>query len=482
MQLPAAFQRFDGSGRTPRDAQVEVLNWIWANKDKPRLALQLPTGIGKSAIFKALQLTAKGHIVVPSNVLLDQYYKDYPQTNFIKGKEHYVCQTNNMHCVDVVDLGLKCDSCILTGCKKRAREGEPTIFNPISKYYAEQAESKMPATRVALVDEAHRLLDTLELLISEEFSHTRYQYPAGLGLQNIGPWLEKIADDLDRVADAYKIEPKKSQKARLRALSLRRLKARVWASPDDFCVYETTKVVQKKEERYLCIRPINVPRFLVNACLGEVQQTILMSATLTRTKAQEVFGTSDFAYLDLDSPIPTENRPVILDYQGFTSKTPASEIAAWIRKQMQLHPGNTMVHVTYGMGRELSYFIPEAIYHQGAHDKDDALKRFKHDGGIWLAAGCAEGIDLPGDYCRLNLIPVLPYANVGDPVVAARIKRHGNAQYERQTILTLIQQVGRSTRGITDKSVCVVGDGRMAKLFNKHRKDIPRSFWSAIKW
>ncbi len=484
MQLPAMFQRFDGTGRSPREFQAKVLQWIYENKDKPHIAVQAPTGVGKSALLKAIQLVSNGHIIVPSNALLDQYQETYTETNFVKGKEHYVCKPNNMFCTDVADVGLKCDSCILTNCKKRAREGEPTVFNPISKFYAENAADhlKMPPTRTALVDEAHRLLETLELLVSEEFSHVRYQYPPGLDVTNIGPWLDKVAEDLERIADAYKIEPKKSLKARLRALSIRRLKGRIWASPDDFCVYETTKTVQRREEKYLCVRPINIPRSLIKSCLGDVKQIVLMSATLTRSKAEEIFGTKDFAYLDLDSPIPVENRPIIMDYQGFTSKTPAKEIAEWIRSKMQTHGGNTIVHVTYGLGRELSYFMPEAIYHTGAADKMEALERFKTEGGVWLAAGCAEGIDLPGDFCRLNLIPVLPFANVGDPVVAARIKRHGNGPYERQTIMTFMQQVGRSTRGESDSSVTVVGDGRLVRIFNKHRKDIPKSFWSAIQW
>lgn len=126
--------------------------------------------------------------------------------------------------------------------------------------------------------------------------------------------------------------------------------------------------------------------------------------------------------------------------------------------------------------------MPEAIVHTGSHDKDEAMKRFKKEGGIWIAPGCAEGIDLPDEECRLNLIPVLPFANIGDPVVEARRRRYGMKQYERQTLLTFMQQVGRSTRGEQDYSTTVVGDSRVVRLLKAHKSDIPESFLEAVEW
>jgi Rad3-related DNA helicase len=100
---------------------------------------------------------------------------------------------------------------------------------------------------------------------------------------------------------------------------------------------------------------------------------------------------------------------------------------------------------------------------------------------LWIAAGASEGIDLAGDTARVNLIPVLPFANNREPLGAALFERD-SYNYYLETAIQFIQQAGRTTRGIEDWSVTVCGDNRMSWLLRKVEKDLPRSFKEAIRW
>jgi Rad3-related DNA helicase len=134
------------------------------------------------------------------------------------------------------------------------------------------------------------------------------------------------------------------------------------------------------------------------------------------------------------------------------------------------------------MGKALSKYFPDAHLHT-PDTKASTLKAFKKTGGLWIAAGCAEGIDLAGDHARLNLVPIVPFANLGDPLVKARLAQPGGqVDYTMDAMITLIQQIGRSTRGSDDYSVSVCGDNRLAGLIAKLPNQLPKSFLEAIKW
>jgi len=165
---------------------------------------------------------------------------------------------------------------------------------------------------------------------------------------------------------------------------------------------------------------------------------------------------------------------------GLTAKSDPQAVAAWIKSK--LTGVNTIIHTTYKMGKALHKLMPETLYHDPT-TKEATMQKFKENGGVWLAAACSEGVDLPGETCRLNLIPVLPLANIGEPVVQARMKKPGgNKRYSSDALTTFIQQCGRSTRGVDDHSLTICGDGRLGRLLSDCVGDVPKSFNQALRW
>jgi len=110
-------------------------------------------------------------------------------------------------------------------------------------------------------------------------------------------------------------------------------------------------------------------------------------------------------------------------------------------------------------------------------DKADVIEAFKANGGLFVAAGCAEGVDFPGDECRLNLIPILHRENLGDRAVQKRMSLPGGRRaYDLEILKTTIQQAGRSTRGPDDWSTTIIGDPGFTRLMNQYDSELPRSF------
>lgn len=479
------FESFDGSGRVIRPVQAEALSWLKVNKHKKRKALLLGTGSGKSAILRAYQKEYGGVIVPPLNILADQLERDYPEVNLLKGMSHYRCEEWDEDCETVrsVNDNKSCGSCVYSQCRARVLAAEPSITNPLALLYSKG--SKHTPYGTVLVDESHRLLSLLELACSDEFSFTRYKWPEKMTeSKELTDWLTKVAIQYADLAKKCRTQDnlKGAMKAAKRCASVSMLRDRIVGEPSNFVFWYEERVSRVGKETYLKISPVEVPRNIIDTVLGTYEDLILTSATLPRRWARKIFGTDDFQYEELDSPIPLANRPVYVRPGGLTAKSAPHDVAAWIKLQMSQHPGNTIVHVTYSMAKALSGMFPHALTHT-SETKDDTMVRFKNEGGLWLAPGCAEGIDLPGKQGEVNLIPILPFANIGAPIVAARMAvPMGRADYELDTLINTVQAAGRTTRGADDKSTTVIGDARIMRLIQTHKSQIPKSFVESIKY
>ena len=135
---------------------------------------------------------------------------------------------------------------------------------------------------------------------------------------------------------------------------------------------------------------------------------------------------------------------------------------------------NMVVHVTYELSAKLAELLPEWVITHTKATKDIAVERFKKDGGILLAAGCAEGVDLPDDQCRVIVIPNLLYPNMGAEEVRLKMALpQGNLRYSLVTMITTIQQLGRGARHAKDSCVSYILDPQFSLLYAKTYEYIP---------
>lgn len=149
-----------------------------------------------------------------------------------------------------------------------------------------------------------------------------------------------------------------------------------------------------------------------------------------------------------------------------------------------------LVHtVSFDLSRHLEGNLGEAgkgrvISYDNRVDRQGAIRKYldKPD-AILIAASLDRGIDLPGDDCRAIVVAKIPYPNLGDNQVSARLHSNGGQLwYTVQTIRTLVQMTGRGMRSEDDECSSYILDKQFLTIWRKNQRLLP-SWWSeALVW
>lgn len=493
METHLTFPKFDGTGRTPRPTQTQFLEWLGAVwNDGTCFAGQLPVGSGKSAIARAMQIALGAHVITPSNILIDQYIGQYPKNNYLKGKAHYSCRSG-LTCDEwITECEQKpCAGCPYQASKDRAHK-EPTFFNPLSLYFHNlnraKADKKATAAPVLVVDEAHQLPQMLQMLASKRLRRSQYKFDARCTSEVfLALWLERLVRQLDKLAslarqtgDFQKVAELSTELSEI-GLILDSLRD----DPQNFAIYIEEGTYRGRKDQFLNIRPVRVPRNIVKKLLT-CARMVLLSGTLLPTDIEDLADDRVVKFIDLPSPIPKDRRPILYKPTPFPMNvdTDPRDIVRHIESILSEYPNrNTIIHTTYGQSVKLAPHFTRPVLVNTSENKNDVLAAFKRQGGVFLASGCAEGLDLHDDLCRLNIIPGLSRPNLGDPVVQKRKALTGGQKwYDLETLKVTIQQAGRSTRHEKDQSTTVVCDPLFSQLVLRNEKSLPRSFFESIVW
>lgn len=486
--LPATFLKLDGSGRKPRIGQIQFLNWFVRSKARIKVGI-LPVASGKSFIAKALQQGINCSIITCNNILVDQYEDGYPRDNILKGMTHYSCAAYPGQTCDIVrDIFGGCANCTYEKCRDRAHSGEGTVFNPMSLYALLRSQSgegmpnfKQTRPGLTIVDEAHQLPSMLKLLSSASFSARDYQLPKDItSYPKVLKWLKEsqtsIATLMKTVKDASKLADLESEK--------RKFDHVIHGFSEDQANY-AVYIEERNRHKHLVLSPVKVVKSVADRILG-TGPILFMSGTLFKTDIEELVGSSSFESFEAPSAIPKEQRPLYYEPAPFrlNYQTDPKLIVDLIEQKIAQNPGlNTIIHVSYALSKRLQPNFTIPILYNDAANKSEKLEEFKREGGVFLAAGCAEGIDLADDLCRLTIVPQLLFPALNDPIVSKRkALPDGEIWYALQVLGTLIQQVGRSTRHEGDRSKSYVFDSMFGNLFARYKKELPKYFTESVVW
>lgn len=127
-----------------------------------------------------------------------------------------------------------------------------------------------------------------------------------------------------------------------------------------------------------------------------------------------------------------------------------------------------LVHATYKQADIMRKHLKSNrfIFHT-PENKKEKYKEFLESspslGKILVASGMYEGLDLPEDLGRWQVIAKIPWPSLGDPSVAYKAKED-EEWYEWQTLKDVIQACGRICRTPQDWGVSYILDGSFARL------------------
>jgi Rad3-related DNA helicase len=147
-----------------------------------------------------------------------------------------------------------------------------------------------------------------------------------------------------------------------------------------------------------------------------------------------------------------------------------------------------LIHApSYGAARRLAQAVAETapdqharliVVESGRRDHALDLHRALRQPSVLVSPSLREGVDLPDDFLRFQIIAKMPYPDLGDPWTAARRQRDPR-WYAVETVKALVQAYGRSCRHAEDHGITYILDAQFERVVALDRVLLPEWFLEA---
>jgi Rad3-related DNA helicase len=524
-------------GFTPRLEQARLLDALEvaladadADTNAPRLFLvEAPPGVGKSHLGVTLaRWSADAYLLTSQKLLQDQYEREFGDVvQVVKGRDNYVCERYPDARVPT-SLGLcrrprgPLCHCPYARAKAAALAGpvfcaNTWYFATLRHWHAEQ----LPRRRLLIIDEAHSLESQLVNVYAVRFTAAEMKEWFGGTLPRLptaddyrpllAPHVDRLDAELEMVCRSLEavrpldVEPDavlQMPPSRDEVILLERRDAlggalaRMRAFVDET---DTEWIVRYGPDpgASLELMPHGVAA-QARAVLTETADiTVLLSAYLgPAATVGDVLGFApdEVRSFAAPSPFPLEQRPIVYRPVGALSRAnlavlePAlfAEIIAILAAHAR---DKGLIHVaSYAVARRLIANVGERaplqarrlIFVESSEAKPAALEQHRASSAptVLVSPSLREGVDLPDDFLRFQIITKIPYPDLGDPWTAARRARDPR-WYAVETAKALVQAYGRSCRHAADHGVTYVLDKQFERFLQHNRPLLPEWFLDA---
>lgn len=496
-----------------RPGQEETVGKILDSFDlgKPFFFLDAPCGTGKSLIAMATATIIndceavmdrmtdnegfKPRVIYVTHTkqLQDQLLKDFPQARTVKGRANYPCalkpekfpEITAEDCYSSSDCPKK-DECPYLRAKYAAVNAPVSVLN--YSYFLREVNSSGMFRDAELI-----IFDEVDCLESALMNYIKFSISSKqLKKLNIAP------PNLEEGDDFFQVWTKWAQKALDYCILAQRMgmleiedrsekgkKLKGYKELENELNNFLRDVRQdwiysvKKDEAgntTWTFKPIFLSNFLQYFYCGK--RVLGMSGTILDPKTMASnLGIPSYEYLQVKSPFPKENRPIHyvpaanLIRKEMQDELPKLEAA--ITKIMELYPNDKiLVHTTSYPVRDYLQFRldPFRVITHNPTDREQQLKLFQLSKKplVMLSPSFDRGVDLPGDMCRVIVVAKIPYIDMSDEQVRARMDASdGDRWYLMHTTQTLLQMTGRGMRSSDDYCRTFILDKQFNKLFRR---------------
>ena len=463
---------------TPRQGQAELLLALekhWNSADV--FVIVAPTAFGKSACMRTIQQWQHSvSAITPTNMLVDQFLEEFPESPTLHRLDSYHCEKWDSSCASTRGRqkafckGCKCSSDLATA---RYRKG-PGIYNYYT-YLAHRLERQ-----ALVVDEAHNLVSTIRDRLSETiWLHDYPQLSGAVSVASVGPRLAKLTTKQKRHKKILLLEEAVTATAPKYVVEF----------GEEWFNGKGTKRGDPELRRCIKLLPVDIGESIGMFLMQDTKKLILLSATIGHVDITELgLQHKKVLYLNAEHPITPEHRPVqLLNTAALSHGNMEQCVPALVREIEAIaayHKGEKgVVHVTYRLASLLAPHLGGRFIFHDQGNKREMYEYFREsdpaEGRVLVACGMYEGIDLPDDLGRWQVIAKTPWKSLGDPAIKYKAEQDPD-WYLWRTCIDLIQACGRICRHEEDYGITYILDSTATRLIEQAEHLIPRWFKDAI--
>ena len=449
-------------GMTPRPGQIEVLQTIEANWDKYDVfVIVAPTAFGKTAVGRTLLSwgklkTKSAGYLTPTNLLVDQFTDSFPDIHAMHRKGWYRCP---YHPDDTVESIKKLQGCKCRDCPYEvARRKSYAVPEIVSNNHLLISHGFYKGTMV--FDEAHNLIPLLQDQHHKKLWFKRYNIPYYAATYGkLLQWVKAQTELLE-----------KDKKFRLLHDELEFCK-------HQYIISRQEGVLRGKEETMIKLTPVDLAEaadkfFKLHK---KTKKLILMSATIGRSDLKTLgLNKQKVKYIEAASPIPADRRPIFVEnlvsVSYYNQDRAVGVLAEFVRGK--LHDPDYaevkgLIHAPYSLAAKLAHELrhePRIL----SHTRDDKMQvyqkfRASPEPLVLLASGLEEGIDLPYDAGRWQVICKVPYLSLAEPAIKYRADEDPE-WYNWEAAKKIEQAAGRICRAPDDYGETFILDSSFSRI------------------
>lgn len=513
---------FDKFNPGQYEAIEQTIKYI--RSGKKHIILSAPTGVGKSVIattvhkvLRELNSGWRSTIITATKGLQNQYVSQDSSIYDLKGRKNYFCPKgakyyNSPECRVIVGSGNCSKESVCEYYIRRViwcKSADLRLTNTSFQIEACPMLVMDPDNRANLIiiDEAHELPlhlvnhSTISLDI-EEFSFCKKACD-----ENFFYKLKEIFLKFRNLQEGVAFKPNQEQidvVENFRAVCLFWMNR--FANTKDsveqgateelqqiadklelFCSGIGEWIFQEKKHQKHVFKPVYAHQVANHGIFRKADYFLHMSATICGFDVYSKnlgLNKSEVEIIELDNPIPIENRTIKLMCNVSVSKnTPIKLLVDEIDKIIPLHKNeNGVIHtVSFKLANDIkenSRYRNRMLISNNREEIEYSLSK-ANSGIIILSPSIEKGYDFKGDMARWQIIPKVPFAYIGDPWIKLNMDRDPK-WYSREAILRIVQASGRIVRGVEDYGITYILDSNFIRLLIENDDIFPMWYIASI--
>lgn len=434
-----------------------------------------------------------------------------------------------------------CEPCEYAWSRTAKVKARHLITN-YSYYFVDRMYSQhpMPKRTLCVFDEAHLLNDlftehnaiyfsekrikstieevseALSLGHTEVFKSLKLIYQAlmdgKINEKNYKQYLELLLESYKEISESAKKAAEQNFRSQSKYLKLSRIGKKYFnlgCKIDDLFLFDYPHVFDYKEknpkignhENEVSVKPIFIGEMF--AALENAEHNLIMSATISESFAKRTMTLEGkVKHIRLEPSFPPENKkmiffkPMALNYNTMKDPEVIKKLGANAYQIVEHHTkmGERGIilapsfNIVQSIAQVLNVMkISAKIFeHQRGQKLADVLAEFKlYDNGpaVLLTPSGFEGLDLPGELSRYQIIIKAPYGSLGDKRIKVILDSYPDI-YALQTLMKITQGAGRSVRSSTDYATTYCLDTGIQRLWtaknNEWSDEFKTSFSSIL--